>query len=75
MHDSVDLMRTTLELPDGIVDEARTALGFKSKTETVVHALREVIRRSRLDDLKALLGTVELEYDPAELRARDRSRG
>ena len=68
-------MRTTLELPDGIVDEARTALGFKSKTETVVHALREVIRRSRLDDLKSLLNTVELEYDPAEMRARDRSRG
>ena len=29
-------MRTTLDLPDGLVEEARRLLGFKSKTDTVV---------------------------------------
>ncbi len=67
-------MRTTLDLPDYLVEEARKALGFKSKTDTVVHALREVVRRSRADDLKALLGKVEFEFDPTELRRRDRAR-
>lgn len=47
-------MRTTLDLPDGLVDTAREALGFKSKTDKVAFAFREVVRRGRLDDLKAL---------------------
>ena len=31
-------MRTTLDLPDGLVEEAQRLLGFKSKTDTVVLA-------------------------------------
>ena len=65
-------MRTTLILPVGLVEEARGALGFTSKTDTVVFALREVVRRSRIDELKALMGRVRFEFDPAELRAKER---
>ena len=67
-------MRTTLDLPDALVDTAREALGFKSKTDTVVFALREVIRRGRIDNLKALMGRVTFEFDPAESRKKDRRR-
>lgn len=67
-------MRTTLELPEALVDEARAALGFTSKTDTVVHALREVVRRSRVDELKQLLGRVEFEFDPRALRRKERRR-
>jgi Arc/MetJ family transcription regulator len=67
-------MRTTLELPGPLVDEARKTLGFKSKTDTVIYALREVVRRSRADELKTLLGTVTFEFDPTTLRKRDRLR-
>jgi Arc/MetJ family transcription regulator len=67
-------MRTTLDLPEPLVEEARTALGFKSKTDTVVYALREVVRRSRIDELKSLMGKVQFEFDPVELRTRDRRR-
>jgi Arc/MetJ family transcription regulator len=67
-------MRTTLIIPEALLDEARAALGFRSKTDTVVHALREVVRRSRADDLKALFGTVRFEFDPTELRGKDRPR-
>jgi len=67
-------MRTTLHLPVTLLDEARTALGFRSKTDTVVHALREVVRRSRADELKALVGKVQFEFDPTELRKKDRRR-
>ena len=34
-------MRTTLDLPENLIDEARAAVGFKSKTDTVVYALRK----------------------------------
>lgn len=65
-------MRTTLDLPDALVDEARRALGFKSKTDTVVLALRELVRRRRLDDLKALMGRVRLDVDLPRSRRRPR---
>lgn len=67
-------MRTTLDLPVDLVDAARAAIGFKSKTDTVVFALREVVRRSRLDDLKALIRRLDFDIDPGEIRARDRAR-
>lgn len=67
-------MRTTLDLPELLVEEARTALGFTSKTDTVVFALREVVRRGRLDELKALMGKVDFEYDVTALRRKDRRR-
>ena len=67
-------MRTTLILPDGLVEEARTAIGFTSKTDTVTFALREVVRRSRVQDLKALIGAVTYDVDPSDLRKKDRGR-
>ena len=68
-------MRTTLNLPDALVDEARRLLGFTSKTDTVVLALTELVRRRRLEELKALLGDVELEIDlPASRRRPGRAR-
>ena len=63
-------MRTTLDLPEDLVEEARTAVGFKSKTDTVVFALREVVRRSRVDDLKKLFGKVSVDLDIPKSRRR-----
>ncbi len=67
-------MRTSLILPEELVNEARKTLGFTSKTDTVVYALREVVRRGRTEDLKAMLGKVKFEFDPTELRKRSRVR-
>jgi len=63
-------MRTTLDLPVELIDEARDTLGYKSKTDTIVHALKEVVRRGKLDDLRALFGKVEFEVDPLTLRGK-----
>jgi hypothetical protein len=63
-------MRTTLILPDFLIDEARRATGLKSKTDTVVHALKEVIRRRRIDDLKSMFGTVTIDVDLDKTRGR-----
>jgi Arc/MetJ family transcription regulator len=67
-------MRTTLILPDALVDAARETLGFTSKTDTVVYALREVVRRGRRDELKDLLGRVTFDFDPVDIRRKDRRR-
>ena len=67
-------MRTTLDLPEGLVEEARDAIGFKSKTDTVVFALKEVIRRKRKDELKDYITKMQFDFDPTELRKKDRER-
>lgn len=63
-------MRTTLDLPEDLIEEARKLLGFKSKTDTVVVSLQELIRRKRVEKLKTLAGTIELEIDVPKSRRR-----
>jgi hypothetical protein len=67
-------MRTTLDLPDGLVEEARDAIGFKSKTDTVVFALKEIVRRKRKDELKDFIKTMEFDFDPTEIRKKERQK-
>lgn len=63
-------MRTTLDLPVELLDEARHKLGYRSKTDTIIYALKEVVRRSKLDELKAICGTVDFDVDPLTLRGK-----
>ena len=63
-------MRTTLDLPTELLDEARRLLGSRSTTDTVVLALRELIRRKRIGELRSLLGSVTLDVDVAQSRRR-----
>jgi len=63
-------MRTTLDIPENLIEEARRLLGFKSKTDTVVLSLQELIRRRRIEQLKSLMGAVKLEIDLPRSRRR-----
>ena len=65
-------MRTTLDLPEALIEEARASLGYKSKTDTIVYALKEVVRRSQLDELKAMFGKVQFIGDPVAMRGKPR---
>ena len=71
---SVFRMRTTLGIPEPLIEEARRLLGFKSKTDTVVLSLQEMIRRKRIEELKELMGSVRLEIDIDRSRRRPRRR-
>lgn len=63
-------MRVTLDLPEELIEEAHQLLGFASQTETVVFSLREIIRRRRIEELKSLMGKVDLEIDASMSRRR-----
>lgn len=65
-------MRTTLDIPEPLIEEARDLLGFKSKTDTVILALRELVRRRRVEELKSLFGSIDLDLDLDESRRRPR---
>jgi Arc/MetJ family transcription regulator len=66
-------MRTTLDIPDELLEEARRILGFKSKTDTIIVALRELLRRRRIEELKEMMGSVRLDVDVPRSRRRPRS--
>ncbi len=63
-------MRTTLDLPPALIEEAKSLLGFKSKTDTVIFSLRALVRQHRIDELKQLMGSVELDIDLDRSRRR-----
>jgi Arc/MetJ family transcription regulator len=62
--------RTTLDLPTPLLEEAQRLLGFKSKTDTVVLSLTELVRHRRIDELKSLAGHVDLGIDLGRSRRR-----
>ena len=65
-------MRRTVVIEDTLLDDARRLLGTKGIRDTVEAALREIIRRYRLEELRKSLGTVELGLTSEELtRLRD----
>lgn len=68
-------MRTTLDIAGDLLEEARRGLGFKSKTDTITFALRELVRRQRLDELKGLMGRVQLDVDVPRSRRRPAASG
>lgn len=65
-------MRTTLDLPEDLLEEARRLLAFKSKTDTVVFSLRELVRRKRIEEIKSLAGRITLDIDIDRSRRRPR---
>lgn len=56
-------MRATLCIPDKLIDEVQRLSGKKSKTQAIVTAMEEFVRRRKMEDLLALRGTVEIDYD------------
>jgi hypothetical protein len=63
-------MRTTLNLPDKLLRRARKVLKAKTKTETIVKSLEQIIRRQKLEDLIALRGKLPLAIDLNKARGR-----
>jgi len=66
-------MRTTLDIPEPLLEEARSLLGFKSKTDTVILSLQELVRRKRIEELRSMLGKVKLDIDIPASRRRPNS--
>jgi hypothetical protein len=63
-------MRTTLDIPEDLMNDAQRLLQFKSKTDTVIFSLQELIRRKKIADLKEMPGSIRLEIDLDRSRRR-----
>jgi len=63
-------MRTTLDIPEKLLSEAMEVTQTKTKTEVIKVALENIIRKSKLQDLKNYRGKVNLDIDLDTLRKR-----
>lgn len=63
-------MRTTLEIPKELLDEARHASQARTNREVVIAGLEELIRRYRREDLRKLAGQIDLKLDVDRSRKR-----
>jgi Arc/MetJ family transcription regulator len=63
-------MRTTLDLPQDLIDEAMKATQIQTKTLLIITALEELIRKSKISGLKKWKGKVDLNIDLDVLRGR-----
>ena len=63
-------MRTTLDLPENLLDEAMKITHTSTKTGVIVKALEELIRKSKISDIKKYKGKFDLDINLDELRDR-----
>jgi len=67
-------MRTTVELPDGLLEEAQRLTGAKTKRQTVITALEEVIGARLRQRLIDRLGNTKLNLTMRDIREMRRGR-
>jgi Arc/MetJ family transcription regulator len=63
-------MRTTLDLPETLLEDAMKITHVKTKTKVIVVALQELIRQAKISDLKKFKGKIDLDIDLDTLRDR-----
>ena len=67
-------MRTTLDLDPKLLEEVVKATGQRSKTKAVSKALEQYIRRTKINELRAMAGKIHLDDTREEQREADRRR-
>ncbi|HCE44242.1 MAG TPA: hypothetical protein DET40_11900 [Lentisphaeria bacterium] len=63
-------MRTTLDLPNALVEEAMKLSHQRTKTAVLVTALEDFVRKNRIQGLKKFRGKINLDIDLDKLRKR-----
>lgn len=63
-------MRTTLDIPQDLIDEALKITHSKTKTELIKLALENIIQKNRIRSLKNYRGKVDINIDLDSLRKR-----
>ncbi|NCD41044.1 MAG: type II toxin-antitoxin system VapB family antitoxin [Bacteroidia bacterium] len=63
-------MRTTLDLPEKLVDEALKWSNQRTKTGVIVTALEEYVRKKKISAIREFKGKVDLDIELDSLRKR-----
>lgn len=63
-------MRTTIDIPAGLVTDAMRAAGVKTKTATIILGLKELLRHERIRRIRDFRGKVDIDVDTTISRSR-----
>lgn len=63
-------MRTTLDLPDVLMQAAMKISQQKTKTAVIITALQDLVRKKRLQALRQFRGRVNIDLDLDVVRKR-----
>lgn len=63
-------MRTTLDLPEELLNEAMKATRITTKTKVIITALEDLVRKSKISELKEFKGKIDLNIDLNTTRGR-----
>jgi len=63
-------MRTTLDIPEDLINEAMKATRINTKTKVIIIALEDLIRKSKISGLKEFKGKIDLDIDTDAIRGR-----
>ena len=63
-------MRTTLDLPETLIEEAMSLTNIQTKTEVIKTALINLIQKEKIKDIKKYYGKLDLKIDLNTLRNR-----
>jgi len=63
-------VRTTLDLPEDLIDEAMKITHISKKTDLIKTALMNLIQKERIKDLKKYYGKINIDIDLNALRKR-----
>ncbi len=64
-------MRTTIDIPEDLVNEAMRVTKSKTKTELIKNALYNIIQKHKIKSLKNYKGKIDLDIDLDSIRNRD----
>jgi Arc/MetJ family transcription regulator len=59
-----------LDLPEDVLERARRAANLRTKRETVIAGLEELIRKGKREELLRLAGKIRLDVDLTRSRQR-----
>ena len=61
-------MRTTIDIPDELIEEAQQVARLATKRDAVIAGLRELIRKAHREDIRSLAGRIDLDIDLVQSR-------
>ena len=64
-------MRTTLDIPERLIQEAMKASRIHTKTKVIITALEDLIRKSKISGIKKFKGKIDIDIDMNAVRGRE----
>ncbi|MFQ5651247.1 MAG: type II toxin-antitoxin system VapB family antitoxin [bacterium] len=68
-------MRTTIDIPEELINEAMRITKSSTKTELIKNALYDIIQKNKIQALKNYKGKIDLDIDLNSVRNRDEYSG